>query len=335
MVQFRFVFSALLSGFVALPLLLGCDQRETETAETITEPRPPIVIDDLTDDFTIFFEETAGLDTGARIEVFEEQVAPLFPEFYFQDGMNTRTRHAWYALGFQTYPDLQDDFELRSDRLRAEIRPIIEKFADFFPDYQQGRPVMLVNSLGLFRARARSFRGRTYFMVGVDGMAAFHKWDNDAPFIHQELFHIYHENRFQDCQELWCFLWSEGLATLVSETLTPNASDQELMIDNPPGTIAQVDANLAVALQSLGDELEVTNSVLYRSLFFEGNASGTFPERYGYYLGYRIMREVNLEYGVLDLAELPPVVAKPIFLKAYTDLLRKAQAGEAMRQPKG
>lgn len=308
-------------------LLYGCSPAAGGNGQVdAPDDRVPIVIQDLTHEFIDFYDSTEALDMPARIQAFEEQVAIKFPEFYIQDGMNTRTRHAWYALGFSMFPELREEFEAKSASFAGEIEPIITRFANYFPDYEQSRPIMMVNSLGLFRARARSFKGREYMMFGVDGMAAFHDWDDQAPFIHHELFHLYHEDRFDNCQELWCFLWTEGLASLVSHELNPGADYQELMLDNPVGSLARVDKNLAVALSSLEDELEVKNSQLYGSLFLEGDAANAFPERYGYYLGYRIAREAALHHDIRDLAEIDATIAKPIVLKAYSTLLEKHRA---------
>ena len=65
----------------------------------------------------------------------------------------------------------------------------------------------------------RSVKGQRYLVFGADVMARVTTPGRERPFFHHELFHVYNEKFFSECDPLWCALWMEGLAVYVSERL--------------------------------------------------------------------------------------------------------------------
>jgi hypothetical protein len=53
---------------------------------------------------------------------------------------------------------------------------------------------------------------------------------------------------FEDCDQLWCSLWQEGLATYAAAVLTPDASDHQLILDVPHPIRYDTDSHWADAL---------------------------------------------------------------------------------------
>ena len=60
------------------------------------------------------------------------------------------------------------------------------------------------------------------------------------------------------------------------------------------------------------------------ALFVGGAASKEFPDRFGYYLGLRVIEELGGEYKLPELAKMPPARAKAALTASIDRLIRKA-----------
>ena len=75
--------------------------------------------------------------------------------------------------------------------------------------------------------------GQKVMLFGADVIAKIHNDESLQPFLEHELFHLEHARHFADCDQLWCPLWQEGLATYAASAMTPGASDHQLLLDQP------------------------------------------------------------------------------------------------------
>jgi hypothetical protein len=48
-------------------------------------------------------------------------------------------------------------------------------------------------------------------VFGADVMVSAHDYGDEEPFLHHQLFHVYHQQFFPECDQVWCGLWTEGL----------------------------------------------------------------------------------------------------------------------------
>ena len=161
-------------------------------------------------------------------------------------------------------------------------------------------------------------------MFGVDLMAKYHIWKNDTPFFHHELFHVYHEKLFHCKDELWCSIWTEGLATYVSYKLTPSASDDELMLNIPSNLVKKIRSRQLDSFVDLKKKFYSKKPEIYSSFFNFAKDETKLPYRRGYYLGFILAKEIGKNYSLEQLAKMDKQTVESLLLKEL-DLLIKAE----------
>jgi hypothetical protein len=164
--------------------------------------------------------------------------------------------------------------------------------------------IHLLNSLGEMDGGTRGFDGRTHLIFGADMMAYLHPYDDEAPFFHHELFHIYHQRFFSDCGAVWCALWIEGLAVHAAKTLNPDATDAQLLLTVPEEIPGPVDANLREAVCEVRARLNSRARDDLQALFSFSRLNERLPPRFGYYIGYLVAREAGRTQSLQQLAQL-------------------------------
>jgi hypothetical protein len=149
-------------------------------------------------------------------------------------------------------------------------------------------------------------------MFGIDVIARLHDFPDEQPFFHHELFHVYHGQFFEECDQAWCALWMEGLAVLAARTLNPAASDAELLLGSPRPIRPEVERNRKAAVCAAVARLDSNRQTDYAALFSNGPAPGDVPPRFGYYVGYLAAQEAARERSLAQLAHLDNAAARPI-----------------------
>lgn len=200
------------------------------------------------------------------------------------------------------------------------MAPAIESFRNSFPDLRTMPSVYLLHSLGEMDGGTRMFGDRHYLIFGADVMVAAHDFDDERPFLHHELFHVYHEQFFPSCDKVWCNLWAEGLAVHVAHVLNPEASDSQLLLTAPEPIRAQVDEHLADVICAVQARFDSSDSSDVGALFSFERLSPTVPPRAGYYVGLLIAERVAAGRRLGDLARLPPAEAHDLVRSALDDL---------------
>ena len=173
----------------------------------------------------------------------------------------------------------------------------------------------------------RVLDGQFYLLFGVDMIARYHRGQDLAPLFAHELFHVYYAQRHaedgrstklvesikEEAEErsdpLYRSLWDEGLATYVSEVLSPGATPASLMLDTPAGLAAACDRNRAFLIDDLRHELDSRDAQTYASYFFGGPVTGERPARAGYYFGYLVAKSLAARRPMTELVALdgPPL----------------------------
>src|SRR5262249_54089316 len=143
----------------------------------------------------------------------------------------------------EQFPERRATFLHAAANFQAMLDPAITSFTETFPDFRNIGRIYLVHSLGEMDGGTREINGRSYFIFGADVIARYHTSDNERPFFHHELLHVYHAQFFSDCDPVWCSLWQEGLAVYVSEQLNPGATDAQMSLTIPEPIRPAVDAN--------------------------------------------------------------------------------------------
>ena len=146
-------------------------------------------------------------------------------------------------------------------------------------------------------------------------------------FMEHELFHLEHARHFEDCDQLWCVLWVEGLATFAASTMTPGATDHQLLLDLPTPIRPATEAHWGEALCWIATRFEVTDDSDLSTAFLGNEQASGFPSRFGYYVGLRVAAEAaGAKGGLAAVSRLNDEQARPVVARALGVLMKGAHA---------
>jgi hypothetical protein len=284
---------------------------------------PAYTFTDLTDDYTRFFDRTAALKENERIAAFESDFVPVFPEFYGKARFPDRTQEkfdARIAKSFAGFPAIRERYTRTAAAFQTMLNPALDRFRQTFPDMQALPPVYLLHSLGEMDGGTRKLGGKLVLIFGADVMASAHDFIDEQPFLDHELFHVYHQHYFPECDAVWCGLWTEGLAVYVAQQMNPRASDSQLLLIQPEPIRPQVDAHLEDAVCAARKLLSSSKESDVEALFSFKRLNPTVPPRAGYYIGYLAAKEAGKTRSLAQLAHLSPAEARPVLESALAAL---------------
>jgi hypothetical protein len=224
------------------------------------------------------------------------------------------------ATSFENFPALRERYERTSATFEAMIAPARESFVAAFPDVEPIGQVYLLHSVGEMDGGGRTVNGRNYLVFGADVMARLYQPGQERAFFHHELFHVYHNQFFQDCSQVWCGVWREGLATYVAHQLNPDATDLELLLTSPRPIRQEVDADPERAICAVRALLHSESNEDMGALLRGNRNLEGLPPRVGYYIGYLAAREAGRTRSPQELAHLSVAEAGPIMEAALASL---------------
>jgi len=287
-------------------------------------PTQPRYID-LTGQFARFVGETAGMEESARVATFQKRMDALLPGFYVpRFGATPEQYNARIARALQRFPDLRPKFTQVQRDFPAAFEAGIQHFRKVFPGFTPSVPVYLLHALGEMDGGTREIGGKVYLIFGADVIAKIHDAHDLIPFLDHELFHVENHLYFSDCEQVWCPLWAEGLATYAAEVMNPGADDRQLLLTLPKPIRAAVDANWPAALCFTKARLFSADPADIDALLAGGAGTKEFPDRFGYYVGLRAIEELGGEYKLPALAHMPPDRAKAALTASIDRLIEKA-----------
>lgn len=257
-------------------------------------------------DFATTWDATKDMPMAERVAAFKKNVASQYPDFYAASRSGgAEKQDARIAREIEKFGGIREAYLDKVKTFGDAMPRHIATFRTVFADFRLTTPTWLVHSLHEMDGATRDFDGRTDLIFGADMMAILHANDDVAPLFHHELFHVYHEPRF-DCgtEAVWKFLWEEGLAVYVSQALNPKATPGEMLLNFPQGMPDATEAQLPAAWAHLEQVLENTGRPLYAELFTTAKSGGILPARRGYYLGYLVAKEAGKTRDVATLAHL-------------------------------
>lgn len=280
---------------------------------------------DLTADFTRFADETRGMDEAARVAKFHQRMGPLLPGFYEpRFGLTPERYDRKIARALDGFDALRPRYQRVQEDFPAAFAAGMQQFRQQFPGFAPHVPVYLLHSLGEMDGGTRELNGKVSLVFGADVIAEIHEPKDLTPFLDHELFHVENQKFFTECGEVWCLLWSEGLATYAAKVMNPGASDQQLLLTSPRPIRAAVDANWPAALCFTQSRLFSSESADMDALFVGGSATQGFPDRFGYYVGLRVIEELGGQYRLPALAHMLPAQAKTVLTGGVERLVQKA-----------
>jgi hypothetical protein len=250
----------------------------------------------------------------------------LLPGFYApRDGADPGSYDTRVAKALANFPALRPRYEQVQRQFPASFAAGLEHFRKAFPGSSPNVPVYLLHSLGEMDGGMRTLGGRNYLIFGADVIARIHDARTITPFLDHELFHVENRKYFNsDCEEVWCALWSEGLATYAAKVMNPGADDEQLLLTRPEPIRAAVDAAWPEALCFTRAKMDSAAAPDVQALFMGGPRTGQFPRRFGYYVGLRALEESGGKYGLPELAKMAPERAKVVLTAGLDSLVKKA-----------
>ena len=280
---------------------------------------------DITAQFARFVDDTAGVDDAARVALFHTEMEPLLPGFYAPRFGATQAQYdAHIARALNTFGELRARYEQVQREFPAAFDAGIRHFRKEFPRFTPDVPVYLLHSVGEMDGGTRTLGGKTHLIFGADVIAQIHEPRDLTPFLDHELFHVENGRYFEDCEQVWCLLWAEGLATYAAKVMNPGADDQQLLLTSPKPIRAAVDAHWPAALCFTRKKLFSGESADMEALFVGGADAKEFPERFGYYVGLRIAEEVGSTYSLVKLARMPSAKARSVLTGGIDRLVVRA-----------
>ncbi|MBV1774285.1 hypothetical protein KSF73_01010 [Burkholderiaceae bacterium DAT-1] len=307
--------------FLSLLLISGA-----QAASSPDTPGPSV--HDLSSVFVNSYDATSTSPISERIHALKQAMNQQFPGFYgierFNGNLSEAELDGRMRKALSEFDAIRNDYIEKARQFSARYQADLVSFKQAFPGFQMTLPVYLVHSLGEMDGGPRSFNGQTYLVFGLDAMVRYHKgFRSESTFFHHELFHIYHGSFFNSCAELWCRLWTEGLAVHVSRTLNPDANDAEALLDFPPGLHSRTLAALPEALHDLQPKLDSSDPAVISEIANTGPETGRLPRRRAYVIGWLIARELGQTRSLDELARLPDAQVRPLIDSAIHALLNK------------
>ncbi|MBY0520543.1 MAG: hypothetical protein K2P79_08980 [Sphingomonas sp.] len=304
------VLLALLALLVAVP----SQAQDMHLTPAATAPTGELI--DLTPAMTALIDATETKPDAERVAAFHAKFDPVLPGYYDGKGENQAKFDAHIATKLRAFPAQRAKISATAAAFGAAFVRGEAHFKNAFSDYRLTLPVYLVHSMGMQDGGTREIGGRAILFFGADVIAAIHDESTIGPFLDHELFHAYHLKYFPECPEIWCALWTEGLATYVAGTLNPGADDRALLLNLPLPIRPAVTPRLAEAMCGLRQKLESTAPADFARLFTFGRDRSDFPGRYGYFLGYLIAQKIGKGLSLVQLAKLPASKVKPMIFEA-------------------
>lgn len=275
-------------------------------AAPAAEP-PPYELVDLASTYATFWDESRNLPPPERVAAFKARFETLLPGFFTAQRVGWMTDAQYddaIARSFERFPAIRDRLVATTSDFARLLAPSHRSFVRAFPDLQPIGPVYIVHSLGEFDGGTKPVAGQRRLVFGADVIAQLHDFPDERPFFHHELFHVYHGQFFAECEQMWCALWMEGLATLAAQTLNPRATDAELLLSSPRPIRAEVERNRRAAVCAVAARLDSSAGADYSGLFSNGPVLEGLPPRVGYFVGYLIAEEAARNHSIRNLAHL-------------------------------
>jgi hypothetical protein len=304
-------------------LLLG-----SAAAQPSAEPAPQV--HNIALEFARFWDADQGKPTAQQVADFKKSVAARFPEFYgierYQGGVTQAGQDERIANAIASFGPIRQAYIRKAKDFDAQLPRYVEALKHWFPDYRPTAEVYVLHSLGEMDAGPRTLNGRDYLIFGVDMMVKYHGANDESAFFEHELFHKYHDAVMSSCPagRVWSTLWKEGLATWVSKTMNPGASEQELLLEFPASMPSATRAVLGESLAQLERVLDSDDRAIWQGLFQMRGDDGTgLPQRRGYYLGYLVAQEAGKSRDLRELARLDCEQARQLVSSTVSTLRAK------------
>lgn len=285
---------------------------------------PPVTFTDYASDFDRIETATRDQPIARRVAAIRTAFARIRPGLYADPDPAALDRRIATAL--TGFPAIRARYRTVVRAFPVALKQAVGRFRAVFPGFVPPMPIILAHELGVRDGGSDYVAGQKVMLFGADVIARIHDDAALQPFLDHELFHLEHTRHFADCDQFWCPLWQEGLATDAARVMTIGATDHQLMLDLPRPIRAPTDTRWAQALCLVSANFDATDPDTTGTAFLGNRHPPGLPPRFGYYVGLRIAEEAERQQPIQRLAALSDEAARPVVAAALTQLLRDAQA---------
>lgn len=290
------------SGALAL-LVVGLIPAVLRAAPAVTCP-----IVDAIGPLTQVAARTAGQPDAEQIAAYRQALVVPHPGLYTPEvlGLTAGPVMDRQILASLAQARNAPHREALEARVRAQVGVTARAFHGAFADFRCNFPVYLTDSLGALDGAGRVVDGQPAMVLGIGSIELEEPHLSLAVFFNHEFFHRYHFEAagFSDDpaerQAIWRALWAEGLATYVSQVLTPGATLADALLskhlpERAQPLMPQMAAELLAGMDRVDTEL-------FNEYFTSGPTAGRhgLPARAGYYVGYVVAQRLAERHHSLD-----------------------------------
>jgi hypothetical protein len=291
---------------------------------------------DLMPAYEQFAAATADSSPEERASAFLTQIAARYPDYYSTEVFGDESRLKKRALQFfgptqntVIFPGVTPLTPQRLSALAAVVGPQFaaqqRSFLQTFSDFTCDTTVEFGVSLLKFDGHPADFAGKHHLLFGVDTIALLHVPADMPAFFDHELFHLYHRQVIgsqapQGEDPAWWSMWTEGLATYVSQRMNPQLDAQQVLW-YPQDMVTRMDKELAHAALLMLEDIDKHGSDADRWFLASQSVDG-LPQRAGYYLGYLFASSEGDGKPLPQLARTPPTEIHAHAVRFLTQLSR-------------
>lgn len=263
-----------------------------------------INIKNICPDFLSFWQTARNLDRSEQKSLwktmYENIHSDIFDIYYSRWSNPERLDSA-----LDRYPDIIPGLILLLDGIDDRINRIIESCAGVFKSREAD--FNFVTMIGLFTSNGwgTDYNNRMTAFLALECFS-------DPRFldilISHEAAHCFHALRNPDSESpiisIGEALFIEGIATIASSIVCPDASDMEYLWFglNRNDWIAECDSRWPELRKFLLRDLRSVDQDTYRTYFLGDTPDESIPVRSGYYAGFRAVRSLNISYSIAEMS---------------------------------
>jgi hypothetical protein len=303
---------------------------------------PSIKIISFQNEFVQFWREAKAKPFSQQLQLWNLMIEEPHRQFFDFAVWEKRIRPNWSetkALALKSrlalYPDLYGPTLKAYETFPQVVQDQIERFRKIVPDFESNFPIYAIVAPNFdAKSAVTGPRENSIALVIALDSIALEKANLDILFPH-ELFHAFHAQRSGFLNDgvmpgtsILVPLWEEGFATYVSGLANPGTTDGQLLFDPSFGKATEKDLRWLAGkfLEQMNQKtLDPSSTDAFKSWFSVGKLKvrEDLPNRAGYFLGLRVVREVAKIHSLKEMIAWRPESVTPFL----TDALAKLRDG--------